>query len=367
VTTPPRIEVALERLRYSAQNTKVPELDVDALEERILAEATRSRISSAFVSLPRHRWPLWTTLSVAAAICVFVATQKLRHDAIATPSLPARGALANEVGIDGSTLGINQGLVAIEHDVLVKHTNLATWRLVAPGKAKLIENGKEHVTIALESGLIQAEVVTQPKPESFVIEVARARVAVHGTVFSVERHGTRAEVVVREGKVMVSNHAREGAIQNTLLSAPSRAELDVGNEFEPNAVATLTTTTSLQNPSQAHTSPTTTVSKPSSTKTTSTPLADTPSVEQLDRLWIDVAKRVSNCFDEHTAKNTQVRVSFKTELSLGVDRSGAIKQISFNPPVPEPVRACALEQVARLSTSPSRNGAFVSHPTVLAN
>jgi hypothetical protein len=363
---PGNIDAALDRLRTCAQNAPLPNLDVAGIEKRVLAEATRSDVSSAFIAVPQRRWPTWAAIGIAATISLFVATQRFRTKTDTTAQLPARGQLEQRPGVDGNALALQQQIVATDYDVTVKHAKLATWRLMAQGRARIIENGTERVTIALETGLIEADVIAQPKPESFAIEVANTRIAVHGTIFSVERHGDLAEVVVREGKVMVSHNDPSGTVQRTLLTAPSRAQLDVGTS--PESGPTVAAGRTALNP-QSHSAnaghPLTDGRSPDASGKNVSPV-DNPSAEELDRTWSNVANVVSLCFAEHTAGSPSVRVSFKTQLSVNVGPSGNIAQVDFNPPVPDPVRDCTLARVTGIKTSPSLRGAVLSRPTILS-
>jgi hypothetical protein len=259
-------------------------------------------------------------------------------------------------------LAIGHVIEARHDDITIKHAN-ATWRLMANGRAQIVENDANRITLALEYGLIQADVVPREKPESFAIEVASTRVAVHGTLFSVERRGDVAEVVVREGRVMVGRNDQRGNMTGTLLTAPTRARLDVGL---PKVPPSENSGADADTKRQGRTGGTATHPGHAVESThLTTPLPDKPNSAELDRAWSAVATEVAACFAEHTTGSPSVRVSFKTHLSLTVDTSGSVVDLGFNPPVPEPVRACTLARVTRVTTSPSVNGAVISRPTML--
>ncbi|MGC4067217.1 MAG: FecR domain-containing protein [Polyangiaceae bacterium] len=350
------------RLRQSVREEQVPRLDVRGIEARIFTEVSRSDTSSAFVPIPqRRRWPAWTAVSVAAAVSLFIATHAVRHSSDLTTTSPARGELAQSDAIDGHGLVIGQVIEARRDDVTIKHAN-ATWRLMANGRAQIVENDADRITVALEYGLIQADVVPREKPESFAIEVASTRVAVHGTLFSVERRGDVAEVVVREGRVMVGPNDQRGNVKGTLLTAPSRARLDVGL---PQSALTENVGTNAETKRQSRATGAMHPGRIAESTHGTTPLPERPSSADLDHAWSAVATEVASCFAEHTTGSPSVRVSFKTHLSLTIDTSGKVTDIGFNPPVPEPVRSCTLARVSSVTTSPSVNGAVVSRPTML--
>jgi hypothetical protein len=359
MTSPAQIEHALERLRESAQKAPLPDLDSASIERRVLAEVGRSEVSSAFIAVQRRRWPTWFGIGIAAAASLLIATHQLKPNAIKSAKIPSRGQLDQQPGIDGRSFELQTPIVATNYDITVKHPKLATWRLMAPGQARIVSNDPGHVTIALDSGRIEADVIRQPKPESFAIEVANARIAVHGTLFSVERRGALAEVVVREGQVMVSQSNATGSLQNTLLTAPSRAQVDLEPQALPDTEPGKDRPSGILSPSP-RLSADTTNTRPSPA------LPETPEADELERTWAETASIVSVCFAEHTAKTPSVRVSFKTLMTVHVGVSGAIAQIGFNPPVPESVRECTLTRVGGIKTNPSLNGATLSRATVLS-
>lgn len=378
------LERGLDHLRQAAAREPDLGLDVEGVLARIESEVTRGDTSSAFIDVPKHRWQPWAAVgavAVAAAVSLFIATRPLTspNTALQGASLPARGELdrgaSGELGkhasLDGTELTLRQLIVAKEHDVTVRHPRMATWRLLAGGRARIVENGPERITLALESGLIQADVVPKEKHESFAIEVEHTRVAVHGTVFSVERQGDIAEVVVREGKVIVGDDSQRGDTQGTLLTAPSRASLevlqhsDIDSERDAARAGKASERHGHQNAPGASpgTSPGTTAGTSSASLTPATPARPDP--QELDRAWTSIAAEVSSCFAEHTARTPSVRVSFKTSLSVTLSSLGTVVDVDFTPPVPSAVRDCTLAHMSRVTTQATRLGAVVSRPILL--
>jgi hypothetical protein len=106
------------------------------------------------------------------------------------------------------------GVVTSEDEpVSYRQEGRATWTLLPGSRVRVVSLGTAGadgdptslppVVLALEQGAIYAEVVPQTRPETFVIEVDRTRVAVHGTAFTVTRLGDRADVQVFRGSVAV--------------------------------------------------------------------------------------------------------------------------------------------------------------------
>lgn len=366
--TSPTTDAALERLRRDAGRNPLPRLDVAGVERRVLAEVARSSHSSAFIPAHRSRprWPVWFAVGAAAGLVLFIATQPRDPGSTSSKALPERGRLAADEGIDGNNLALEQVIVATDRDVTVKHKDRVIWRLLANSRARIVENGRQRVTIDLDYGLLQADVVPSTRAESFAVEVGDTRVAVHGTVFSVERRGTVAEVIVREGKVMVGHNAQRGATQGTLLTAPSRAKLEVTNDH-PELLQR-----PVQKPavgSQPHAIPTDSERAPAATEgklAPRVPLAERPSAAELDRAWSAVAQTGSDCFATHTEGSPSVRVSFNTQLTISVNDRGSVAKVAFEPPVAEPIRQCTVERIGTITTSPSQRGAEWSRLTLLA-
>jgi hypothetical protein len=265
--------------------------------------------------------------------------------------------------MDGALLVIGQVVDAREHDLTVKHSSTATWRLRAPGRVRVVET-TPRITLALEQGHVDVDVVPQhSQPEVFAIEVEQLRVAVHGTVFSVQRLGDIAEVVVKEGTVRVGSNEHRGATQGQLLTAPSRASIDVRPEHgaEPSGAVAVRT----------HPKPT----PPTSTKSTppveehpvpsSTALAERPSIEDVERIWDAARRGVSDCFAAQPGGDPNLRVSFGTQVQVRIAADGSVSIAGFNPPVPQNVRSCADQHVSRLQTAATEQGAFINRPTVL--
>jgi hypothetical protein len=106
---------------------------------------------------------------------------------------------------------------------------VATWTLGPNSRAVVRTTEMPHV-VALERGSILAEVVprhdTDSMVEAFIVEVGGTRVAVHGTVFSVERVGDAVHVEVTRGTVSVGPASYRGPTTGHVLASPARAEFD---------------------------------------------------------------------------------------------------------------------------------------------
>ncbi len=353
-------EFALARLCRDARQALEPKLDASAIEAAVMTRVARSSVDSVVVPRRKQWKHLGPTIALAiAATYALIASHWLDRPARPTAA-SARGQLAEEPGMDGALLVIGQVVKAHDRDVTIKHSGTATWRLRSPGRVRVVETSP-RITLALEHGHIDVDAVPNPQPEIFAVEVEQLRVAVHGTVFSVERRGDIAEVVVKEGTVRVGSNQQRGATQGQLLTAPSRASIDVRPEQseEPSGNAVVRAKARhlpLASAPSAH---------PAAATTPRPALAERPSNEEVERVWDAARREISDCFAAQTGGDPSLRVSFGTEVQLRLGPDGAITIAAFNPPVPQNVRSCADQRVTLLRTSPTDLGAFIARPTVL--
>lgn len=360
MTSEKSAEVVLARLCQTARKALDPQLNTSAIEAAVMARVARSSVDSKIV--PRRTSRSYVVpaaaLAVAAAV-VLVAAQWLDQQSHPMQA-STRGQLAAEPGMDGALLVVGQVVEARDHDLTIKHGGMATWRLRAPGHVRVIETGR-RITLALDHGRVDAEVTPQPQPEALAIEVEQLRVAVHGTVFSVERRGDTAEVVVKEGRVRVGSNHQRGATEGQLLTAPSRLNIDV----RPEAPGELPGATASKVPAK-HPHPAGTASSHPAVDEAAPPtLTERPSVVEVERIWEAVAHEIADCFAAQTGGDPNLRVSFATQIQIGVAPGGEISVVGFNPPVPENVQGCAEQRATLLRTDPTLLGTFINRPKVL--
>lgn len=357
-----RAELLLARLCQSARAQPDPLLNVSSIEDAVKARVARSTVDSLVVPSARTGRHLWAAAAmVAAAAFGFVAFQLFAPGA--TPEASSeRGRLTLASAMNGSLLAPNQVLEARDHDLTVKHAGVAVWQLRAPGRIRVIENGA-RISVALERGRIEAEVVPQKRPEVFAVEIEQIRVAVHGTVFSVERQGDSAHVTVKEGSVRLGASAQRGATQGQLLIAPAHIRINV----RPAAAPEEANVAGEAPPRAMHAGG----GKPApSARNASNPrepvLPQRPTSRESERIWATVAQRISQCFASQTGGDPNVRVSFGTQISIRLTPEGTVVVDGFNPPVPQPVNDCSQRELSQLSTPRTVEGAVLSRPSVLS-
>jgi hypothetical protein len=353
-------EALLARLSEDARAMPRPQLNAAAIDAAVLRRVARTPVES-MVALRRRSSFFWPAAGVAAAAAIVVIAAEWHGPGNDSTPLPARGQLAKEPGVDGSLLGVGRVLEARDHNLTVTHAGIATWRLRAHGRARIVEVG-DRITVALDLGRIDAEVVPKQRPEVFAIEVERVRVAVRGTVFSVDRRGNVAEVAVSEGTVQLGSIEQRGATDGRLLTAPARLSVDV-RPIEPDAqsaaaIPVLPSALARGAPKAVHPAAETTAAPRQ-------PLPDRPLPEEVERIWEAATRVISECFAAQTSGSPNLRVSFGTQISVRLAPDGSVTIAGFNPPVPGPVSDCVDQRVAQLRSSPTDLGAVVSRPRVL--
>jgi hypothetical protein len=100
-----------------------------------------------------------------------------------------------------------------------------SWALEDGSKAT-VASSRGALVLALEKGAVEAQVAPVSHGEAFAVDVAGARVAVHGTHLRVAQEGTRVVVDLREGVVSIGLPPRAGSTYGDLVTAPAHAEFD---------------------------------------------------------------------------------------------------------------------------------------------
>jgi hypothetical protein len=96
--------------------------------------------------------------------------------------------------------------------------------VVERGSRATVTHVQGALVLALDQGAIEAQVVPIPSGEAFAVDIARSRVAVHGTHLRVARVGDRVAVDLSEGVVSVGEAPRVGSVLGALVTAPAHAE-----------------------------------------------------------------------------------------------------------------------------------------------
>lgn len=269
---------ALRLLIDEMREEAVPALDWDDAERRLLdrisphASAERSRealvqatpvpvelrggagatLQGGAVYLLHRRTlaRVGVVLTLAAAVALIVVTQVTEMGRRLAAVEPEPAAVGSEV-VDHRRLPVVEDRVSgqgeaflvesVDADARIQSGDeplrftlpgVASWTL-APRSSVVVKSlGVPHLLV-LEEGQVTAQVVPKASSEtqeSFAVEAGACRVAVRGTVFSVDRSHGHVAVQVLRGRVMVGPAGATGATDGHLLVGPSRATFSLGGE-----------------------------------------------------------------------------------------------------------------------------------------
>ena len=353
-------ERALARLIAEVRAQPAPELDWQRLEARLPEHRSEPQASRAAQFWSRVRLP---ALGLAAVVAATALVARRGRAPVPELTRPTEATVAHEpVNGDGVALGTH--LSAGSTPLIVEHVGRASWTLEPRGTAVLTRTG-DFLTLRLERGAITARVVPSPQPETFAVEVEGTRVAVHGTEFRVERSGDRVLVSVMAGTVAVEPSGTH-SVPSFLLRRDSRGSFGLDGRtgsVEGNASVVVT-----DHPGQSHrefaaaapVSQPRPLGKPPLTaravaSDSPLPLPHQPSIANIEGGVSAAVELTNRCF-RGQARSKGIAVSARTGLTLRVGGDGAVKGVTFEPPLAPAVEECAAEGLRKLTFAQSVEG-----------
>lgn len=346
-----RREAQLRRLVREARDEGPAELEWEALEERLLKAAQRATPTTR-----RSAYPLaWAGLAVAAAGALWLVTQQAP---VAAPQ--ARPAIVEAIAPlrkSGTELAAGSRVTAEEREVSIDHPGKATWTLGASSSAVLSEKG-ERIGVRLERGSLLVKAVANPSAETFVVEAAGTRVAVHGTVFRVALEGGRVIVKVREGAVAVGPI---GAVPAFFLKAPAHGDFAAdGRSGSIDGRPLGETEERLAQPLRLTPPPAPSASGRAAPPAGTDELPAEPSISDIEAGIARIVDVTSDCFSRNTKSAEGVQITVRTALSLQIVSSGGVSDVDFQPPLSPDVEQCAASSISEVTFSASKQGAKVT-------
>ena len=344
-------EVALRRLVNDARAEAPPDIDWSGAEERLLRHAQRSTPAPTRSS----HGMAWAVLAVAAAAAIWVVGQRTHHPVPQSP--PAIIAATEPLRRDGDALALGSRIETEDREVSVDHAGRATWTLASSSSAQLASRG-ERITVRLERGSVLSKVVPNPKPETFVVEAAGTRVAVHGTVFRVNLEGERVIVEVLEVTVAVGPL---GGVPAFFLKAPAHGDFAVdgrtGNvDGRPRSERVGRHAEPLKPTLGRSAEPAVREPPPIA----SAELPNEPSINDIEAGIARIVDATSECFSRNTQSADGVRITVRTALSLNIQSSGGVADVDFQPPLSPDAEECAAASIAQVTFAASKQGAKVT-------
>jgi hypothetical protein len=225
----------LRRLVQELRAEPPPELDWERMERELQARAEGDRLAARRARSGRG-WPRWMGFAAAAAVLALVLVGQRAGAPVPVGEPPAVADVAGLPAVREAPEGLPQHLVGALRPASIVESGVEPVRFTLPGAVSwtLAPEGRVIVRttsvpheLVLERGTVHAEVVPRHEGdalhESFVVEAGGTRVAVHGTVLSVERRGDRVVVEVTRGAVTVGPAGHRGVTTGHLLVGPARA------------------------------------------------------------------------------------------------------------------------------------------------
>lgn len=344
---------ALEQVTAEMRDQAPPDLDWDRMERQLMTRVSADERATRRSGGGR----LAMILAAAAAVLLLVGVGLVRSDRTPRARAPSDVATAARVfgpgqtQVDGNQLTGGDRVVAEARPLVVNHPSRARYTL-DPSSQATVEATGDVIRLRLTQGAISAEVVPSPKPETFVIEVDEARVAVHGTAFRVVRTERGVDVSVSEGVVAVG-----GIGQKPGFFLHAR---DAG-QFAKNGL-----TGEVQRGSEASVGPTAAEPKPAMSGAGKAPVPAAPPESGVAKALEQLAGSVSRCFTAGGAPG-EVRVQMRTQLGVTFGADGKVQAMTFEPPLSPSVLACVQADTAKVRFPESARGGSAQRSILVAS
>jgi hypothetical protein len=348
------LRVLVEEVRRS----RPPPLDWERVERQLLAKIDIEQFSRRRQRSPHAAWgSVAAFAAVAAALVMIIAGQGEGNRSLERPDparavdlsrLPTHRESADELptymvaAMRPRSVVESQGL-----PLRFSLPGVATWWL-EPHSRVVVETVSVPHVIELEQGTVHAEVVPREESnelvESFAVQAASTRVAVHGTVFSVSRDHDRVTVEVTRGSVTVGPARHRGITTGHLLTSPAIAAF--GLDGLPIADPAASVRPAGPDPATARAPEPSTPSR-SASLAGAAPSGSAKSEPEVEPslLTADLARGlVMGCLRERwratTSDDTRVALASRVTVTRGTD--GHVGAVRFEPPLTRDLQsACA--------------------------
>jgi hypothetical protein len=367
VSNSPASQHILEKLVEAARSEPTPAIDFERMQIELRQNWVGQRPREQRVPL---RWHWASAAGVAVSFFMGGWYGHAHHQA----SLSAKSEVPQPLRVlDGRALAVGQEVRTGLDPLVINHPGVAQWTLAPEGMAKLSAKG-QYLTVRLEVGRIDAEVIPSQQFESFAVEAGSLRIAVHGTTFAVQRQGDWVDVIVSAGRVVVGASGQPGNTSGAVLAAPARQRFPINPKQDSSEASQRNEPIPGPTPVRPKSSaplPAASADKPAEPSTThgETKLNDRPSRVELEDALDVVRAAAARCFaqakNNDAARDSHVIVRVDTQLTVGIAPSGSITEVSFAPPVPETISECTRHEISDWSTTPSNQGSVTSRPIML--
>jgi hypothetical protein len=383
------LRAMIEELRAEAPpGLKWPEVERKLMLDVVKSDAARAAREAA---APRSAFMQCFAFAAAAALIAFgVSTSgsgaapiaAAKGEPVAVDVAQIKAAPGEPGARDLAQLDAGDVVVTSDAPLTFRREGVVAFTLAPQSRITVRSAGDSHgigTTVELEQGAIHAEVVPRPASEglveAFAVEVARTRVAVHGTAFSVGRTEAGILVDVEHGTVAVGPTGHVGMTTGHILVGPSRAtfSLDGGRSARflarepaqpataiaaapvlaaapiPGALAAIDTQEAAPAVPGVHAvipaHPAVAVVEAPAPPVANDAVASPPAVPAAPTVLSEavIAARLRQCFEHASAGDPggTTAISVVSTLHLSLQADGSVKSAIFNPPLKPELMSCA--------------------------
>jgi len=351
-----------------------PEIDWERLETSVMLNAEQEALARRRLGVQGHKgWGLLAMVAAAAAAFIVLAPGAVPNASQPTSAVPAVQAEATPVNAAPAgaivVTDLKPSSVVQSGDQPLRFTlpGVVSWTL-APYSRAVVDTVQMPHRVSLEEGNLRAEVVPRHSSnqlvEAFVVEAGSTRIAVHGTVFTVERAAAEVTVEVTRGTVTVGPASYRGATTGRLLVSPARARFSLAqgrflSSLEPTAAPAVKQSRPLPtaSPDTTQRSPLAVAEPPLDAVDQPKPIAiapelDTdsdspntavPSPEGPPQLTIGQARALLvACLSAGTTAAKDTLVMGSSHVTAHLDANGNVQSVHFSPPLrPDLMSRCS--------------------------
>lgn len=368
-----------------------PELPWAEIERKLMIDVVKSDAARDAKRAAAPRSPFMQAFAFAAAaalIALGVSTSNsgpAKSAAVAPAPIAVNvadiAAAPGEPGArDLEKLSAGDAIVTSDAPLTFRREGVVAFTLAPSSRITVRSVGDSRgvgTTVELDQGSIRAEVVPRPASEglveAFAVEVARTRVAVHGTAFSVGRNESGIVVDVEHGTVAVGPRGNAGVTTGHILVGPSRASfsLDGGSTSRllardpaPIAPTIVVAATAIPAPAGSPALVAVDAQEPAPSPlgvhlaapthlavaavepppAPSPPVAPVPAVAAPAALnEVVISARLHECFERASLGDPTraPNVSVVSTLHITLQADGSVRSAIFNPPLSPALMACA--------------------------
>jgi len=354
----------------------VPDVDWDSVENRVfdrLEEPGRPLM----LAPPAPVWPRIAAIAaIAAGIAFGVSWSASKTEPPHQPTASVVHAQDLKPAENGFvTANAGTELVTENAPITVKHEGWAEFRLAADSRVR-VQRLDDRVALDLIKGKVDAQVTKRGGEEIFTVLVDGMRVAVRGTIFSVERMGDTMRVEVRRGSVAVGPTS-PGTTEEWLVSSPSAGTFSLREHVRLSSEPLVSSSHVFEEPSKPEVAvvdepepaPTSEIDRPkvappklpATDEPPSAPVPEMLTPELATVPLAEIKRLVAACYRDSIPKNNDgVTIHAHTTINIRVAPDGHVAFARFDPPLAPKAQSCASAVVQQARFPKARTESVLS-------